>query len=238
MHTSEGIVLNSIKYGESSLILRVLTPDRGLRSFLVSGVRKSKSGVGAALVQPLAVAQWVYYDKPDGLERVKEVKAAVHYTRLYSDVPRTTAALLLIELTAHCHHEPAPNPDVYPLLRQSLLFMDENPDCTHIPVWFAVRLSQVLGFAPEAPEAPQPCFDLRESSFSSYPPAHSHFLYTDETALLGQLLCVVHPGNLDPCISVEVAFRLLAKWIQYYQYHIAQFGQLNAWATYRQFLQR
>ena len=42
---TKGIVLNSIKYGESSIICRIYTAKLGLQSYLVNGVRKKEGGV-------------------------------------------------------------------------------------------------------------------------------------------------------------------------------------------------
>ena len=45
---TEGIVINYIKYKESSIIIKILTEDYGFQSFLLNGVRsvRSKKSIG------------------------------------------------------------------------------------------------------------------------------------------------------------------------------------------------
>ncbi|MFN2394169.1 MAG: DNA repair protein RecO [Bacteroidales bacterium] len=61
IHTTPGIVLHSFKYGDSGIIARILTPDFGLQSYLVQGVRKSKSRIRASQFQPLTLLDMVVY---------------------------------------------------------------------------------------------------------------------------------------------------------------------------------
>ena len=58
---SEGIMLRTVPYAESSVIARVYTRREGLQSFIMGGAR-GKSGK-AALFQPLTLVDLVYYDK-------------------------------------------------------------------------------------------------------------------------------------------------------------------------------
>ena len=49
LHTTRGIVLRIVKYGETSLIVTIYTELFGIQSFLVNGVRaSSKKGAGKA----------------------------------------------------------------------------------------------------------------------------------------------------------------------------------------------
>ena len=52
VHKTKGIVLRTVKYGETSVIVTILTELFGLQSYLVNGVRTSsgKGGSKAGLV--------------------------------------------------------------------------------------------------------------------------------------------------------------------------------------------
>ena len=56
LHKTKGIVLRTVKYGETSVIVTIFTELFGVQSYLVNGVRTStKKGVGKAnLFQPAA----------------------------------------------------------------------------------------------------------------------------------------------------------------------------------------
>jgi len=74
MEKSNGIVVRAVKYGESSLILEILTEYNGLSSFIVSGVRKAKKNT-SSLYHPMQQLDIVHYPaKGESLARIKEVK--------------------------------------------------------------------------------------------------------------------------------------------------------------------
>ena len=56
-HTTHGIILRTVKYGETSIIASVFTEIFGVQSYIVNGVRvSSKKGAGKAnLFQPAAI---------------------------------------------------------------------------------------------------------------------------------------------------------------------------------------
>ena len=56
-HKTRGIVLRSIKYGETSLVVTVFTELFGIQTYMVNGVRSSKSA-RSVFFQPAAILDW------------------------------------------------------------------------------------------------------------------------------------------------------------------------------------
>ena len=74
---TKGIVLRSVKYGETSLVVTVFTELFGLQSYMVNGVRTtSKKGTSkASLFQPSAILELVaYHNEFNNLQRLREYK--------------------------------------------------------------------------------------------------------------------------------------------------------------------
>ena len=84
LQNTQGIVLRSVKYGETSLITSVFTEKQGVQSYMVQGVRTSKAKTNkAALLQPATLLDLVIYQKPQvNLQRLKEYQYAHIYTTL------------------------------------------------------------------------------------------------------------------------------------------------------------
>ncbi|MBL7720826.1 MAG: recombination protein O N-terminal domain-containing protein, partial [Chitinophagaceae bacterium] len=63
LHKTKGIVLRTVKYGETSVIVTLFTELFGIQSYLVNGVRaSSKKGTGKAnMFQPAAILDLVVY---------------------------------------------------------------------------------------------------------------------------------------------------------------------------------
>ena len=59
VHKTKGIVLRTVKYGETSVIVTIMTELFGLQSYLINGVRSQsgKGGTKAGLFQPAAIFQ-------------------------------------------------------------------------------------------------------------------------------------------------------------------------------------
>jgi DNA repair protein RecO (recombination protein O) len=53
IHTTKGIVIRTVKYGETSLVVSAFTELFGLQQYMVNGVRTSKrsNGISAAQLQ-------------------------------------------------------------------------------------------------------------------------------------------------------------------------------------------
>ena len=88
-HTTKGIVLRTVKYGETSVIVSVFTELFGVQSYIVNGVRSAskKGGTKANLFQPAAILELVvYHNEQKNLQRIKEYRWPVLYEYIFSDV--------------------------------------------------------------------------------------------------------------------------------------------------------
>src|SRR5580765_4584567 len=113
IHKTKGIVLRTVKYGETSVIVTILTELFGLQSYLVNGVRTT-SGKGASragMFQPAAILDLViYYQETKNLNRLKEYEWNHLYQYIFSDVVVNSISLFMIELLQKCLKQPEPNP--------------------------------------------------------------------------------------------------------------------------------
>src|SRR6266498_4517706 len=114
LHHTKGIVLRTVKYGETSLIITIFTEIFGIQSYLVNGVRAStQKGSGRAnLFQPAAILDLiVYHNELRNLQRIKEFKWANLYQHIFSDIKKNAVALFIVELLAKCLKQPEANED-------------------------------------------------------------------------------------------------------------------------------
>jgi DNA repair protein RecO (recombination protein O) len=76
---TRAIVINAIKYGDSSLVVKMLTEEEGLQSFMVKGVFGSKSKMKAALFRNMTLLNIVAEIGNNSLGFVKEVTLSNYY---------------------------------------------------------------------------------------------------------------------------------------------------------------
>src|SRR6266498_764247 len=124
LHHTKGIILRTVKYGETSLIVTIFTEIFGIQSYLVNGVRAStKKGSGKAnLFQPAAILDLiVYHNELKNLQRIKEFRWGHLYQHIFSDIKKNAVASFMVELLAKCLKQPEANPDLFYFVEDSFL---------------------------------------------------------------------------------------------------------------------
>ncbi|MEM6726571.1 MAG: DNA repair protein RecO [Bacteroidota bacterium] len=229
---TKGIVFRAIKYGDTSLICDIYTLDLGLRSYIFSGVRKSRTRVSAGLLQPMSLLDLVVYNKEGkDLNRVKEIKVLHPYQQLPYDVRRSSVGLFLIEVARKSIREAHTNPALFRYLLERFILLDTlDTGLGHFHLHTMVGLTRFLGFMPGGTFEPESStFDLREGLFlrSGYiDPLYR--MDIPESEALFQLLGLPDESISDYHIKVEIRDRLLEKLIKYYTYHVERFGELKS----------
>jgi DNA repair protein RecO (recombination protein O) len=147
--STPAIVLHAFPYGETSKIVRLVTPGHGVLSAIAKGAQRTKSKFGARL-QPLSDGIAQLYLKPTReLQTLAQFDLEHERMELTHDVTRYASASALAELVLRFSPE-EPHPEIYALLG-SLLDSLATVESASVPqaslgaVWAVVG---ALGFAP------------------------------------------------------------------------------------------
>src|SRR5688572_13024307 len=247
LHHTKGIVLRSVKYGETSIIVTVFTELFGIQSYLVNGVRThTKKGSGKAnLFQPAAILDMiVYHNELKHLHRIKEFKWGYLYQKIFSDVSRNAVALFMVELLAKCLKQPEANADLFNFCEDALIHLDDSKEAVaaNLPLFFALHLSGFFGFQPANPgkevlNKNDLYLDLKEGMFSDRQPDHIHFIEGKQALVTAELLNTRRPAELED-IKLNQDFRrqLLQAYETYYALHIQDFGTMKTLPVLREVL--
>ena len=99
IYKTKGIVLNFIKFKESSIICKIFTESFGLQSYIINGVRSSNKNKNMSLFQPLTILDLIVYNKRSAnLQRLKEMKIDVIYMTNHTDIKKISVCIFLSEL--------------------------------------------------------------------------------------------------------------------------------------------
>ncbi|MBI1343928.1 MAG: DNA repair protein RecO [Terrimonas sp.] len=234
LHHTKGIVLRTVKYGETSIIVSIYTELFGIQSYLVNGVRSSlkKAGGKASMFQPAAILDMVvYHNENKNLQRIKEYKWQLLYQQIFSDIPRHAVTQFMVELMTKCLKQPEPNSDLFHFCEDALLCLDTCSDAVmaNFALYFALNFATFFGFRIDDRYSGRNHFlDLQEGSFVSENPGHPYFLEGEEARVSSELLKVMHPGELRD-IKLNHSFRrvLLHAYENYYALHLPDFGTLK-----------
>jgi DNA repair protein RecO (recombination protein O) len=243
LHNTKGIVLRTVKYGETSVIVTIFTELFGVQSYLVNGVRTStKKGTGKAMLfQPSAMLDLiVYHSELKQLQRIKEFRWGHLYQHILSDVKKNAVALFMVELLTKCLKQPEGHPDLFNFVEDAFLHLDESSESVtaNFPLYFALHLPVFFGFRINDNYSAQNNFlDLLEGSFASQHSSHPHCLEDMQAEITSQLLKTQRPEELEQ-IKLNHDFRrnLLHAYETYYALHIQDFGTLRTLPVLREIL--
>lgn len=220
LHKTEGIVLNSIKYGETSIVSRIYTAQFGLQSYLINGVRKKKGKNN--YYQPLSVLELVVYHKEKGgLQRIKEIKPSYNYQEIPFNVLKSSVALFLAEILSKCLLEEEENLALFQFLKTSLIQLDRQAFSSLFHFHFLIDLSAHLGFQPNTNDSNQPFFDLMNGQFVSKRPMHQHFI---EAPLITTFAALIKKES----VGISNKSRMLSHLLEYYELHLDGFTKVRS----------
>lgn len=236
-HKTKGIVLRTVKYGETSLVVTILTELFGVQAYMVNGVRSSKRSASKAnLFQPGAILDLVvYHHEQKTIQRIKEFGWSVIYQNVLTDVIKNSIALYLVELLYKSIKQPEQNEALFYFTEDVLLHLDvaDKIVTANVPLYFALHLPHFLGFRMNDDYEPeQSILDLQEGSFIADRPLHHFFMEGEHALLTSQLLKVMQLSELsDFRLHHDVRRKLLHYYHSYYTLHIPDFGEMKTLAV-------
>ncbi len=247
-HKTKGIILRTVKYGETSLVVTILTELFGIQSYMVNGVRSSKPSAKTGYFQPAAILDLVvYHHEQKNLQRIKEFRWALLYQHILSDVIKNSVGLYMVELMQKCLKQPEANTDLYHFCEAALTALDsaDKTVTANFAIYFSLQFSYFMGFKPQ-PELPNGAyadeqeslyFDLREGAFSLEQPEHPNFISGETAQYTAQFLKVMHPQELGTFrLNHAIRRKLLIGCHDFYALHIQDFGQMKTMMVMQQVL--
>lgn len=237
---TRGIIFRSIKYSETSIISDIFTEQKGLRTYIISGVRKKNARVSASLLQVMSLVDLVVYHREDkDMTRIKEIKAAHVYQSLPFDIAKISVGQFILELTRKAIREPEKNEPLFEFVFETFQFLDETQlPFSNLHLYFMLGLTQFLGFMPSDNfSKSKPFFDLREGMFVHERGMHGYFLPEEHSEIVHQILNTNLTKIHEIKMKRETRKELLRKLIIFYRLHIENFPDLNSYQILEEVLE-
>lgn len=190
---TEGIVLQSVRYGDTSLIVKVFTRKQGLKSYMLKDAFNRSSKNRAALFQNLNVINYVEVGKPKSgtLNYLKDAQLSLVYHSLPLVMNKSAIMMYVSELLSKTITEQEQNEGLFDFIVSSLQWLDlVEQDYASFPLFFTLELTRHLGFYPKANHQAGFCFDMMEGTFAHDYPLHPYYFDAETAALLAGLLNV------------------------------------------------
>ncbi|WP_439556819.1 DNA repair protein RecO [Dyadobacter sp.] len=229
LHKTRGIALSYIRYRESSIISKIYTEAFGIQTYIVNGVRSSKSKSNKiALFQPLTLLDMVVYhkSKEDTIHRLSELKCYAPFHSIPFDVIKSSLALFVTEILGKTLREEEQNEFLFHYIEESVLFLDNaESNFENFHIQFLLQLASFLGFGIETIE------DLEnELKENNYP----HSADSSEHAASEQLLYSTFGTRI--ILDRSRRLRILEKLIFFYKIHLDGLGEIKSLEVLKEIL--
>lgn len=221
LHKTRGVVFRFVRYRETSIIVSIFTELFGLQSYIVNGIRSSKSsGNKMALYQPLTLLDLVVYHREHAnINRIKEVKCLYPYHTIITDVRKTTMSMFLNEMLNKTVKEESHAQELFQFLYQSLLALDlQEKGYENFHLVFLLKLSRYLGFGAH-----------RTSEVLGF-----QGVSDEEEQIINQLLQAEYSTTLN--VSTTQRRTLLDVLLKFYASHIDTLGEIRSVQVLREVL--
>lgn len=217
---TKGIVFKSIKFQETSLIVKIYTETHGLQTFMVKGVRSTKANGKAAMFQPGMLIDLIMYHKEHkSFQSLREYRASHVYTSVMDDIRKSSVLMFLVEVLSQCIHEGTEDNQLYVFIADSLKNFDESEFEANFHIQFLLEFMKYLGIYPTSRQTGlMTNFNIREGEFTAYSATNTFMVRDEESSLFNQVL-VNDTMALDRK-SRKIVLKIL---LDYYTYHIENF---------------
>ena len=213
-YKSRAIALSYLKQGESSIIAKIFTEEKGLQSFIVKGVRAKKAKRKLGLFQPLQLLNInATLITKNSLQYISEITIAHNQVSDGIDMKKNFISIFVAEVISKVLLETEKDKALFKFiweLKNNLSNYEKiNPN---FPLIFLIGLSEQLGFLPSKDQIDGDYFNLEFGEFTNNQQQLNHFIKKDNSYYLRKLL-----ENKDINIPYKNRNKILLHLIQYYK---------------------
>lgn len=167
--TTKAIVLSTLKYGDTSLIVRCFTLEEGLKSYLLKGILSSKKGkLKSAYFQPLTQLKIeANHNNKGRLNSIKEVHITNPYQHIHTNIYKQTIVLFLSEILSNSIQEEEENSLLFSYLENAFTWLDTHDKISNFHLLFLLNLTKYLGFYPDIANMGFEYFNLLDGKFTN-----------------------------------------------------------------------
>ena len=169
---TNAIVLKTFSYGETSLISRCFTEDRGKISFIIKGA-KSKKNLIAPYFQPLSYINIIFNENE---KRELQIVSKVSFVKIWTKIPlslkKMTLSQSVLEISDFTLERNDPYPDLFQILIKTFLYFENGDFDENIVFWhYECKVLSEMGFlidTEDNQELPQASIRLKKTD-NSFP---------------------------------------------------------------------
>ncbi|MNL14846.1 DNA repair protein RecO [compost metagenome] len=219
---TKAIVISSLKFQEKSLIVKCFTLSSGLKSYFVRDAFSSrKASQKIAYFQPFSILEIEAVHKNKGtLENFKEIKTAVPFQSIHTDIVKSTMVMFLSEMLHYSIQEEEKNEQLFLFLETALTWLDHHDEISNFHLILLLEITKYLGFYPDLSDINLPFFEMNEGVFTLF--QTGNVLSEHETNLFKKLIDLKFDNDqkIFHVLERQILLKII---IDYYSLHLEGF---------------
>jgi DNA repair protein RecO (recombination protein O) len=219
---TKAIVISSLKFQEKSLIIKCFTLSSGLKSYFVRDAFSSrKASQKIAYFQPFSILEIEAVHKNKGtLENFKEIKTAVPFQSIHTDIVKSTMVMFLSEMLHYSIQEEEKNEQLFLFLETALTWLDHHDEISNFHLILLLEITKYLGFYPDLSDINLPFFEMNEGVFTLF--QTGNVLSEHETNLFKKLIDLKFDNDqkIFHVLERQILLKII---IDYYSLHLEGF---------------
>lgn len=187
---TNAIVLRTVRYGERSIIVDMLTSAAGRVSFAVRIPKTKRGKLQKQFFQPMSVIAVDYDSRPRlSLQHLRDVRVALPLPSVKTVPAKMCLSMFLAEFLSYVSRDEQQGEPMFGFVVSALRWLDAaSQGYANFHIVFMMRLSRFVGFMPNLDGWRKgSVFDMREGRFVSVVPLHSDYLSPSDSEYVMQL---------------------------------------------------
>lgn len=229
-HKTQGIVIRTIDYSDTSIIAHIYTEKFGIQGYLINGAKRPRAKIHVNILQPLCLLNLeVYYKNTGQLQRIKEAKQTPVLSSIPLNIVKSTIAMFINEVLSKVLRNQNADEALFSFLFNSIVWLEEKTGkLANFHLLFLIKLSRHLGFSPSAPNRAKDYFDLSGGTFEDTLGPHPYYIAPPLTSLF---LLLIH-SNYEQGATINMTKtqrkELLIKILDFFALHTESFGEVKS----------
>ena len=222
--SSPGIILSKVRYQDNDLIVKCLTRDLGVVSYMIKNISMSKKSKNKfAFFQLLNILDLeTNYNPNRSIQYIKDLKVKYNFTSLHTNIYKSSVVMFLSEILSNIIHIETKDMELFDFIEKSLIWYDKSENSSTFYLIFLMKITHHLGFYPDCTNMSYNYFNLEEGLFESS--KNSQYVIEGSSLVLFKtILGIKFDSNKLPFIDKTNKKDILKNILIYFKLHVDGF---------------
>lgn len=228
---TRAIVLRTVRYGESQVIVDMLTAAVGRVSFICHFSKTSKGKIRKQFFQPLTILDVVFDLRPtESLQHFRDLRVAQPFVSIPFDPVKLSLCLFVAEFLSFASKGEREGGRLEEFVEKSLEWLDSAAEgFANFHLVFMMRITLFVGFHPNLDNySPGAWFDLREGTFTMLRPLHTDRVEPKDASAMRNLMRMTFDNMRLFRMSREERNLCTDVILSYYRLHVPGFPEMRS----------